>query len=143
MARLTGFEVLAFDCYGTLIDWEKGLISALGPLTDCSETKIDRDRVLEDFANAESTQESLTPDLPFPEILAGVYRRLAPIRRLAGSPRHTVASLQARDPVEHRSSLRHGRLGGDSSGTGSDPTRLPIPEHGGDGRGGEAGAGGE
>ena len=27
--RLTDFKVLTFDCYGTLIDWESGMIAAL------------------------------------------------------------------------------------------------------------------
>lgn len=30
--RLTDFKVLTFDCYGTLIDWETGMIEALRPL---------------------------------------------------------------------------------------------------------------
>ena len=28
--RLTDFKALTFDCYGTLIDWETGMIEALG-----------------------------------------------------------------------------------------------------------------
>ena len=32
-AKLTDFEALTFDCYGTLIDWESGIIEALKPLT--------------------------------------------------------------------------------------------------------------
>ena len=30
--RLRDFQVLTFDCYGTLIDWETGMIDALRPL---------------------------------------------------------------------------------------------------------------
>jgi 2-haloacid dehalogenase len=30
--RLTEFRVLTFDCYGTLIDWESGIFTALQPL---------------------------------------------------------------------------------------------------------------
>ena len=30
--RLSDFEALSFDCYGTLIDWETGLLAALDPL---------------------------------------------------------------------------------------------------------------
>ncbi|MBV8194895.1 MAG: haloacid dehalogenase, partial [Candidatus Dormibacteraeota bacterium] len=26
---ISAFEVLTFDCYGTLIDWERGLLAAL------------------------------------------------------------------------------------------------------------------
>ena len=35
--RLTDFKVLTFDCYGTLIDWETGMVEALKPLTDQGE----------------------------------------------------------------------------------------------------------
>src|SRR5271169_6735591 len=30
--RLTDFKVLTFDCYGTLIDWESGMVEALKPI---------------------------------------------------------------------------------------------------------------
>jgi FMN phosphatase YigB (HAD superfamily) len=29
--KLTDFEALSFDCYGTLIDWEAGIAAVLGP----------------------------------------------------------------------------------------------------------------
>ena len=29
MAKLTDFKALTFDCYGTLIDWESGMVEAL------------------------------------------------------------------------------------------------------------------
>ena len=29
--ELTDFDALSFDCYGTLIDWETGLLDVLGP----------------------------------------------------------------------------------------------------------------
>jgi len=32
--ELTDFEALSFDCYGTLIDWEAGLLAVLGPWAD-------------------------------------------------------------------------------------------------------------
>lgn len=32
MQKFEGFEVLSFDCYGTLIDWENGILNALRPL---------------------------------------------------------------------------------------------------------------
>ncbi|MGI9449621.1 MAG: haloacid dehalogenase, partial [Geminicoccaceae bacterium] len=30
--KITDFKALAFDCYGTLIDWESGIWDALQPL---------------------------------------------------------------------------------------------------------------
>ena len=29
--NFTDYDVLSFDCYGTLIDWEAGITAALGP----------------------------------------------------------------------------------------------------------------
>ena len=29
--RLTDFTALSFDCYGTLIDWEAGILATLRP----------------------------------------------------------------------------------------------------------------
>ena len=32
MLRFDDFDVLTFDCYGTLIDWETGILGALRPV---------------------------------------------------------------------------------------------------------------
>ena len=32
--KLSDFSVLTFDCYGTLIDWETGMVEGLRPLTE-------------------------------------------------------------------------------------------------------------
>ena len=32
--KLSDFTALTFDCYGTLIDWETGMVNGLRPLTD-------------------------------------------------------------------------------------------------------------
>jgi 2-haloacid dehalogenase len=32
MIAFGDFDVLSFDCYGTLIDWETGLVQALHPI---------------------------------------------------------------------------------------------------------------
>ena len=31
MLTLTDFNTLTFDCYGTLIDWERGILAELRP----------------------------------------------------------------------------------------------------------------
>ena len=38
MPRLSDFQVLSFDCYGTLIDWETGIWNALQPLLASNAT---------------------------------------------------------------------------------------------------------
>jgi len=73
--KLTAFTTLSFDCYGTLIDWESGLLAALAPLM--ARAGIARDRALEDYAVQESAQEAETPTLRYADILTKVHARLA------------------------------------------------------------------
>jgi len=75
--KLTDFRVLTFDCYGTLIDWESGMVDSLAPLTDRLDRKLTRNEILEAHARHESSQQRQTPTKRYRELLAIVYRRLA------------------------------------------------------------------
>jgi 2-haloacid dehalogenase len=75
--RLGDFTVLSFDCYGTLIDWESGIWTALRPLLGKSGRGLARDDALAAFARHESAQEAETPGLLYSELLARVHRQLA------------------------------------------------------------------
>ncbi|MGF1626272.1 MAG: haloacid dehalogenase type II [Alphaproteobacteria bacterium] len=75
--HLTDFKVLSFDCYGTLIDWESGMIAGLKPLTDRLSPALTRDQVLEAHAYHESAAQRCTPAKPYSHLLAVVYKRLA------------------------------------------------------------------
>ncbi|ATR19055.1 2-haloacid halidohydrolase IVa (plasmid) [Roseomonas mucosa] len=75
--RLTDFKVLTFDCYGTLIDWESGMIEGLRPLTEKVGRPLGRNEILEAHAFHESTQQIQTPARPYAELLPIVYKRLA------------------------------------------------------------------
>jgi 2-haloacid dehalogenase len=74
--KLSDFRVLTFDCYGTLIDWESGIFTALQPLLRKVATPLARNAVLEVFAQHESAQEAETPDMVYSQLLATVHRRL-------------------------------------------------------------------
>jgi 2-haloacid dehalogenase len=76
-AKLTDFNALTFDCYGTLIDWESGIIEALKALTSKSSRKLTRDEILEVHARHESSQQIQTPAKLYRDLLATVYRRLS------------------------------------------------------------------
>ena len=54
--KLTDFKALTFDCYGTLIDWESGIVEALKPLTSRVEGTLTRNHILEAHARYESSQ---------------------------------------------------------------------------------------
>lgn len=75
--KLTNFKVLAFDCYGTLIDWETGIHNALAPLLSRLSQKPSKDGILEVFARHETAQQSQTPTMPYSQLLSVVYRRIA------------------------------------------------------------------
>jgi FMN phosphatase YigB (HAD superfamily) len=58
--KLTDFKALTFDCYGTLIDWESGIVEALKPLTSKAERALTRNEILEAHARHESSQQRYT-----------------------------------------------------------------------------------
>jgi 2-haloacid dehalogenase len=51
------FEALTFDCYGTLIDWETGILSGLRIVLASRGITIDHDALLEAYARHESDLE--------------------------------------------------------------------------------------
>ena len=83
--KLTDYDTLTFDCYGTLIDWESGMIAGLRPLTEKLDQELTRDQILEAHARHESGQQAQTPSKKYSDLLATVYRRLAEEWRVAVS----------------------------------------------------------
>lgn len=75
--KLSDFKALTFDVYGTLIDWESGMVEGLKPLTDKLSRHLSRDDILEAHAYYESTTQKWTPSKVYSDLLAVVYRRLA------------------------------------------------------------------
>ena len=81
-----GCRALSFDCYGTLIDWESGIVNALQPW--CAWRGIDRsaDELLTLFGATEHLVEAERPTTPYPDVLAEC------LRRMAGELGHTVSA---------------------------------------------------
>ncbi|MGE4410602.1 MAG: haloacid dehalogenase type II [Sphingomonadales bacterium] len=75
--QLGDFKALSFDCYGTLIDWESGMIAALRGLTSRVDRPLTRDEILQAHARHESEQQAQTPTRLYRDILPIVYKRLA------------------------------------------------------------------
>jgi 2-haloacid dehalogenase len=67
------FEALTFDCYGTLIDWESGLLEAFSLALSGS---YDRDDLLRRFATHETRLEA-GPYLSYQGVLAKTLRAIA------------------------------------------------------------------
>jgi len=74
--QLQDFDALTFDVYGTLIDWESGMIAGLRPLTDRAGA-LSRNEILQAHAFHESTAQAQTPHMRYDRLLAVVYKRLA------------------------------------------------------------------
>jgi 2-haloacid dehalogenase len=74
--KLTDFKALTFDCYGTLIDWESGMVEGLKPLTAKVGRELSRNEILEAHARHESSQQLQTPAKAYRELLPIVYKRL-------------------------------------------------------------------
>jgi 2-haloacid dehalogenase len=75
--KLTDFKALTFDCYGTLIDWESGMLEALKPLTGRVRRGLPRNEILEAHARHEAAQQQHTPTKIYRDLLPVVYKRLA------------------------------------------------------------------
>ena len=77
LMRITGFKVLSFGCFGTLVDRDSGLWSALKPLLASGRIGLPRQEVLAAFDRHEAALEASSPELPYSEILARAHRALA------------------------------------------------------------------
>ena len=52
------FDALTFDCYGTLIDWEAGLVAAFAPILAAHDRATDPEDVLTRYAHHEAAAEA-------------------------------------------------------------------------------------
>jgi 2-haloacid dehalogenase len=68
-----GIDALTFDCYGTMIDWESGILAALRPILETHGITHDDESLLERFAHHEAALEA-GPYLRYREVLAGALR---------------------------------------------------------------------
>ena len=75
--RIIGFKVLSFGCFGTLIDRDSGIWSALKPLLASGRIGLPRQEVLAAFDRHEAALEASRPELPYAQILARAHRALA------------------------------------------------------------------
>jgi 2-haloalkanoic acid dehalogenase type II len=72
--KLTDFEALSFDCYGTLIDWETGLLAVLAPWARARSLELTGEELLTAYAQAEAAVEAEHPAEAYPEVLARAMR---------------------------------------------------------------------
>lgn len=68
--KLTDFDALSFDCYGTLIDWEHGLREGLQKVAALQSPSLDVDALLESYGDAEAEVERSNPGMLYPQVIA-------------------------------------------------------------------------
>jgi 2-haloalkanoic acid dehalogenase type II len=93
--KITDFTTLTFDCYGTLIDWERGILAELRPWVDRAGKTLDDNLLLEAFGTLEAAVEAEMPSKPYPQILEEVHRRLAAQWGIEAKPEEAAAFGQS------------------------------------------------
>ena len=69
------FKCLSFDCYGTLIDWETGLLAMLRSIFSRHRAEVGDQEILQSYAAAETDIEA-GPYRPYRQVLRQVLLRL-------------------------------------------------------------------
>lgn len=82
MLDFTRFEVLTFDCYGTLINWEAGILSALRRILSAHGKEIDDATLLKLYGDFEQRSEQGAFH-PYREVLESVIRQFGVELRFA------------------------------------------------------------
>lgn len=79
MSRLSDFRLLSFDVYGTLVDWESGILTALQPTLDKNHASASfaRQHLLTLYHELEREQQRKTPDMLYSQVLATILPSLA------------------------------------------------------------------
>src|SRR3954465_4405471 len=72
---LSQFKAFSFDCYGTLIDWETGIVEALRPLGE--RAAVTPEKLIDAYGPIEHEIESAFPALPYSQLLEKVHARLS------------------------------------------------------------------
>lgn len=75
--RISDYSALTFDCYGTLIDWERGMLAALAPWLARSGVTADENSLLAAYGRHETVVQTENPTMPYRDIVAAVLGRLA------------------------------------------------------------------
>ncbi|MFQ3623586.1 MAG: HAD-IA family hydrolase [Acetobacteraceae bacterium] len=76
MLDLHRYAALTFDCYGTLIDWEKGILGFVEPLCRAQGRDWSAAHILEAFGDLEHREQERDPAALYPVILERTFLAL-------------------------------------------------------------------
>jgi len=95
MLDFSRFEILTFDCYGTLIDWEAGLLAVIHRILSAHDKDIDDATILKLYGDFEQRLEESSerrPFRPYREVLESVVRQFGVELGFTPTP-HEIRSL--------------------------------------------------
>jgi 2-haloacid dehalogenase len=75
--KFDDFQVMTFDCYGTLIDWETGILAVLRPWATSAGISATDAEILGAFGEAESAAEHEMPTAIYPDVLRATHGLIA------------------------------------------------------------------
>ncbi|MBZ5529839.1 MAG: haloacid dehalogenase type II [Acidobacteriia bacterium] len=78
----SSIRLITFDCYGTLIDWETGMLAALRPLFSREGRQVSDLQLLEHYGEIEAELEA-GPYLPYKQVLSQTVQEMG--RRLGAT----------------------------------------------------------
>jgi 2-haloacid dehalogenase len=145
MLNFDNFQVLTFDCYGTLIDWETGILAALKPVLEEHRVELSDNEILRLYAQFESQAET-GEYIKYREVLQQVMREFGGRFDFVPSEKEltaleeslpnwrpfedTVAALRALKslplPNEFGSATHHGNDKSTHSRAVGDPTKYRL-----------------
>jgi putative hydrolase of the HAD superfamily len=88
---LNAYKILTFDVVGTLIDFEAGILNCIRPIAEKAGRKLDDEQILLSYGKAEALEHIRTPGIPFPPMLAPIYRTMAAELGLPLTPANEAA----------------------------------------------------
>ncbi len=90
------FDYLSFDVYGTLIDWETGIVQSLRPILERHQLHWSDDQILDAFAATESVAQR-PPYSTYREVLTSVLKQIGDQHGFTPEP-HDLAAFSGSVP---------------------------------------------
>jgi 2-haloacid dehalogenase len=69
----SGFRAMTFDCYGTLIDWELGILENILPRLEQFHPDVESDLALSAIAAVQALRQKIRPAEAYPHLLSRCY----------------------------------------------------------------------
>lgn len=75
MITWNNYKVLTFDCYGTMIDWETGILNAVYPILSNHNIQLSNEQIFDAFGEIENEVEACEY-IQYREVLRKVVEKM-------------------------------------------------------------------